>query len=183
MTEIVNVSRNWAIGKKGALLVHLKEDMSFFRRTTLHKVCLMGSVTLESFPHMAPLKDRINLVLVDDPKKIRPESVAAAEKDKAEGRSTELIYVFSLEEALEKCAQYPKDDVYVTGGAGVYRLMLPYCDKCLVTHNAAVIEDADAYYPDLDATGEWSLAEEGEEKEENGVKFRFCTYVRNGAAK
>ena len=178
MTEIVNVSQNWAIGRKGRLLVDLKEDMSFFRRTTLHKVCLMGSVTLESFPRMAPLKDRVNIVLVDDPKKIRPESVQAAERDRAEGRSTELIYVFSPEEALEKIASYPKDDVFVIGGAGVYRLMLPYADRCLVTHNDAVIEDADAYFPDLDATGEWILTQQGEEKEENGIKFRFCTYER-----
>ena len=183
MTEIVNVSKNWAIGKKGCLLVHLKEDMAFFRNTTRHKVCLMGSVTLESFPRMAPLRDRVNIVLVDDEKKIRPESVQAAEEDRAAGRSTELIYVFSLEEALEKLAAYDKDDVFVVGGAGVYRLMLPYADKCLVTHNDAEIPDADAYFPDLDATGEWTLAEQGEEKEENGVRFRFCTYVRNGAAK
>lgn len=178
MIEIVNVSKGWAIGKKGELLIHLKEDMAFFRATTLNKVCLMGSVTLESFPRMAPLKDRVNIVLVDDPKKIRPESVAAYEADKAAGRSTVLKYVFSLEEALEEVKKYPPDDVFVTGGAGVYRLMLPYADKCLVTHNDLEIPGADAYFPDLDATGEWEMTERGEEKEDGGVHYRFCTYTR-----
>lgn len=178
MIEIVNVSKGWAIGKKGQLLVHLKEDMAFFRATTLHKVCLMGSVTLESFPGMAPLKDRMNIVLVDTPEKIRPESVAAFEADKAAGRTTGLKYVFSLGEALEEVKKYPPDDVFVTGGAGVYRLMLPYADKCLVTHNDLPLEGADAFFPDLDATGEWRMTKQGEEKESGGVHYRFCEYER-----
>ena len=36
---IVNVSKNWAIGKKGQLLALIPEDMKFFRRMTSGKVC------------------------------------------------------------------------------------------------------------------------------------------------
>ena len=82
MIEIVNVSQNWAIGKKGHLMIHIPEDMRFFRETTRGKTCIMGSTTLESFPNRAPLKNRMNIVLIDDEKKILPESVAAAEADR-----------------------------------------------------------------------------------------------------
>ena len=58
MIEIVNVSQNWAIGRQGQLFINIPEDMKFFRETTKGKVCIMGSTTLESFPNMAPLKNR-----------------------------------------------------------------------------------------------------------------------------
>ena len=178
MIEIVNVSPNWAIGKKGQLLIHIPADMKYFRETTRGKTCIMGSTTLESFPHMAPLKDRVNIVLIDDDRKIRPESVAAAEADRAAGRSTELIYVHSPEEALERVKDVPKDDVYVIGGASIYRLMLPYCDTCLVTHNDYPSDGADTFYPDLSASDEWELVEQEETQTYENTTFCFCRYER-----
>ena len=38
--------------------------------------------------------------------------------------------------------------------------------------------DADTFYPDLLKTGEWARTETGEEQEQNGIRFRFCTYTR-----
>lgn len=178
MIEIVNVSKNWAIGKKGTLLVTIPEDMRFFRETTKGKVCIMGSATLKSFPNGAPLKNRVNIVLIDDEKKIDPAAIVAAEADRAEGRSTELIYVKSPAEAAERAKAYPKEDVFVIGGASVYRIMLPYCDTCLVTHNDLDDPEADTFYPDLTATGEWRLAEQGDPHAWEGITFRFCRYER-----
>lgn len=182
MTEIVNISKQNAIGRAGELIVHLKEDMAFFRAATKGKVCVMGRPTLESFPRMAPLKDRVNIVLTRDSSRIRPESVAAAQADKAAGRSTELIFVFSMEEALEKLKAYPKEDIFIIGGADIYQKFLPYCSRCLITENDAEPENADAFFPTLPAA-EWTLSDKSEEKEENGVRFHFCTYTRTGEAK
>ena len=178
MIEIVNVSQNWAIGRKGQLLIHIPEDMKFFRETTKGKICIMGSTTLESFPRRAPLKGRVNIVLIDDERKILPEALHAAALDRKNGIGTELIYVRSPEEALEKAGVFPKDDVFVIGGASIYRLMLPYCDTCLVTHNDYPSDEADTFYPDLDATKEWIMTEEGEEQFYEGTAFRFCRYDR-----
>lgn len=178
MIEIVNVSENWAIGKQGKLLIHIPEDMRYFRETTRGKTCVMGSTTLESFPGKAPLKGRVNIVLIDDEKKILPESVEAARQDKENGIGTELIYVRSLEQALEQIKDLPKDEVFVIGGASIYRLFLPYCDTCLVTHNSYPSDGADTYFPDLTASGEWELTEQGEERDYNGVSFCFCRYER-----
>ena len=181
MIEIVNVSQNWAIGKQGELLIHIPADMWYFRETTRGKTCIMGSTTLESFPRMAPLVDRRNIVLIDDEKKIRPASLAAAEADRAAGRSTELIYVRSPKEALDLVADLNKDDVFVIGGASIYRLFLPYCDACLVTHNDFPSDGADTFYPDLTASGEWTLAWAGEMQSFAGTTFRFCRYERKNA--
>ena len=178
MIEIVNVSENWAIGKQGKLLVTIPEDMRFFRSTTCGQVCIMGSNTLESFPNKAPLKDRINIVLIDDPAKISPVSVEAAQKDRTEGRSTELIYVRSPLEAQEAAARFPDRKTFVIGGATVYRLMLPYCDTCLVTRNTLLDPEADTFYPDLDRDPEWNLTESSKPEQWKGISFRFCTYLR-----
>ena len=178
MIEIVNVSQNWAIGKQGQLLIHIPDDMKYFRETTRGKVCIMGSTTLWSFPGKAPLKGRRNIVLIDDDRKKLPESAEAAKADQERGLSTELIYVHSPEEAVKLVSGLPKDDVFVIGGASIYRLMLPYCDTCLVTHNDYPSDGADTFYPDLDATGEWIMTEQGEEQFFQGTSFRLCRYER-----
>lgn len=178
MKEIVNVSRDWAIGRQGQLFVNIPEDMRFFRKTTSGHVCIMGSTTLASFPRSAPLKNRVNIVLVDSDSKISREALQAAKNDRMNGLSTELIYVFSPEEAIETAQRYSERETYVIGGATVYRLMLPYCDTCLVTHNDKPSEGADAFFPDLIASGEWEMTEQSEEYVHEGVRYRFCTYKR-----
>lgn len=178
MIEIVNVSQNWAIGKQGELFITIPEDMRFFREQTKNQVCIMGSTTLYSFPNHAPLKNRVNIVLADDPNKITRDSVDAAKRDREKGLSTELICVSSPEEAISEAAKYTEKKVFVIGGATVYKLMLPYCDTCLVTHNDKPSDGADVFYPDLIATGEWQLESQSEPHSFGDITFRFCTYRR-----
>lgn len=183
MIEIVNVNENWGIGKNGQLLVNIPEDMAFFRTTTRGSVVICGSVTLDSFPGFAPLKNRVNIILVDDDKKIRPESIAAAEADRKAGKSTKLIYVHSIEEAVEVAERESvlpdtaKKDIFVIGGASIYRIMLPYCDTCLVTINDSPRE-ADTFFPNLRESDEWEMTEQSELHEHEGVHFRFTTWKR-----
>ena len=63
MKTIVAVDSKWGIGKKNDLLFSIPEDMAFFRKTTMGKVCCMGYNTLLSFPGSKPLKNRTNIVL------------------------------------------------------------------------------------------------------------------------
>lgn len=66
MKLIAAIDKNWNIGKDGELLVHIPEDMKFFREKTMGKVVVMGRKTLESFPGGKPLKGRTNIVLTRD---------------------------------------------------------------------------------------------------------------------
>ena len=99
-------------------------------------------------------------------------------EDRAAGQMTELIYVRTPEEALLRAGAYPKDDVFVIGGASIYRLFLPWCDTCLVTHNDFPSDGADTFYPDLDATGEWRMTEQGAPNDFEGTEYRYCRYER-----
>ncbi len=141
----------------------------------------MGRATLDSFPRSAPLKDRVNIVITRDERHIRPETFEALGEDNNAGRGTELRCVHSAEEAVKAAGEYPPEDVFVIGGAQVYRDLLPFCEECLVTKNSYEAEDADTFFPDLDSLPGWEVAEEGEEKEYEGIRYRFLTYRRTGA--
>ncbi|MGB4658336.1 MAG: dihydrofolate reductase [Mobilitalea sp.] len=161
MQLIVAVDKNWAIGYQNKLLVSIPADMRFFREETANKVLIMGKNTLESFPGGQPLINRVNIVI-------------ALEKDyKAKG----TIVVYSIEEALEEAKKYKSEDIYVIGGASIYKQMLPYCDKAYITKIDFAYQ-ADTYFPNLDEMEDWILSEESEEQTYYDLAYTFCTYHR-----
>ncbi|MBQ8827482.1 MAG: dihydrofolate reductase [Oscillospiraceae bacterium] len=162
MKAIVAVSRNLGIGKDNDLLYNIPEDKKFFRSMTLGKVVVMGRKTLESMPGGKPLKDRTNIVMTRD-NAYSAEGVTVC-------RSVE-----ELEKELEK---YNTDDVMIIGGAEIYRQLLPLCDTAYITKIDNELP-ADKFFPDIDSMSEWKLTECSEEKEYEGLKYKFCTYVKN----
>ena len=158
MKAIVVVDKHWGIGRKNDLLFHLKKDMAFFKQTTTGKVVVMGANTFFSFPNGA-LPNRENIVLDD-------------QKRKFDGATT----VGSIDELLESVKQYDADDVFVIGGASVYKQMLPYCNTVYVTKVDAD-GGAEVFFPNLDEMQNWSVASQSEPIDDNGNTLRFCTYV------
>ena len=161
MNLIVAVDRNWAIGKDNDLLYSIKEDMQFFRTTTLNKVVVMGRKTLESFPNAKPLKNRVNIVLSND-KSLKIEGA---------------IVVNSVDMLFEELKKYDTNEVFVIGGEAIYKMLEPYCDVAYVTEIDAG-KDADRFFPNLSEMNEWTLDSSSDVKEDNGIKFVFNKYVR-----
>lgn len=157
MKAIVMVDKNWGIGKDNALLIKLPPDMAHFKRHTMGNVVVMGKNTLLSFPNGKPLPNRVNIVL----------STTIADGD--------YVKVDSLSALKTELMKYDPDKVYVIGGASIYKLMLPYCEKIIVTKVDAV-KDADAFFENLDLNPDFELTEEGEEQDYEGLKFRFTVY-------
>ena len=56
--------------------------------------------------------------------------------------------------------------------------MLKYCDKAYITKIDRVFENADTFIDNLDELKEWHIVDESEEKEYNGTKFKFVTYIK-----
>lgn len=162
MIAIFHADRNWGIGRGNQLMFRLPLDMKFFRETTTGKVVVMGLNTFRSFPNGA-LKNRVNIVL-------SPEIV--------EG----VITVHSLGELFRAVAKYPQDDVFVIGGASVYRTLLPYCTQALVTKVDAD-GGADTFVPDLDADPAFELVSQSEPVSDNGYSVKFCTYFNHSVKK
>lgn len=67
MNFIVSVDQHWGIGKQNDLLFSIREDMRFFKNTTMGGTVVMGDKTLLSLPGAKPLPGRENLVLSLDP--------------------------------------------------------------------------------------------------------------------
>ncbi len=157
MKAIVAVDKNWGIGKGNDLLFAIPEDMKFFRLTTLNKVVVMGANTLRSFPNGNPLKNRTNIVLS-----------TKIERD-------DCTIVRSYDELFSELKKYNDEDVFVIGGARVYKDMLPYLEEVMVTKVDAD-GDAEVFFTNLDNLSNWKMVYEGEEQISNGYKFRCTTY-------
>ncbi len=159
MKTIVCVDNNWAIGSSNDLLYHIPGDMQFFKQKTTGNIVVMGLATLRSFPGGRPLKERVNIVLCDDP------------SFECDG----TIIVSSIDELLEALKSYDSDSVYIIGGASVYAQMLPYCDTAYITKVDSE-SPADKFFPNLDLTEGWEMTEESEEHVYKDLKYRFTVY-------
>lgn len=157
MKAIFHADNKWGIGKANDLMFSIPRDMKFFRETTKGKIVVMGLNTLNSFPNGEPLKNRVNIVL-------SPETV---EKN--------VITVHNLDELFATVKKYPPDDVFIIGGASVYRTLLPYCTQVLVTKVDAD-GGAEVFVPNLDEAENFRLVAESEPVEDNGYMLTFCTY-------
>ena len=159
---ILHVDKEWGIGCKNDLMFHLPKDMAFFRNTTRGHVVVMGENTLLSFPGSKPLVKRTNIVLSADP------------THEYEG----CINVHTMGELHKKMREIEKagEDIYVIGGASVYRALLPYCDDALVTKVDA-IGGADVYFPNLDENPSFECVEESEKEKDEDAYITFTRYV------
>ena len=158
---ILCVDNKWGIGKRNGLLFSLSKDMKFFRETTKGHVVALGENTLLSFPGAKPLKNREHIVLSQD------------ETHNYEG----VDNVHNFQQFLLKIAEKAKkEDVYIIGGASIYRQTLPYVNKVLLTKVDADGE-AELFFPNLDEDPNFVLSEESTPEEDNGYMIRFCTYI------
>ena len=145
MKFIVAVDKAWGIGYKGDLLARVRGDLKNFRAVTKNKVVVYGSNTLATFPNGKVLPNRVNIVLNWDVD-YHPEGATV---------------VHSLDELFEELKKYDTDDVFVIGGASIYRQLIPYCDTGYITVFDKTYE-SDVKIPDLDASDEWERVSESE---------------------
>lgn len=158
MNIIVVVDEKWNIGKDGTLLVHLPGDLKYFREKTLGKTVVVGRKTLESFPGGRPLPGRENIVLT---------------RNMACDYHGCHIY-HSKQELLEALEG---KDVFIAGGAEVYRQFLEDCDTFFVTKIYETFE-ADRSFPNLDEMNGIQVTWQSDMQEEKGIRYQFFEYKR-----
>ena len=157
LEAIVAVYADWGIGRNGTQPVVLKADRKHFRQVTGGDAVLVGRRTMEDFPGGKPLPGRRNIVIT---------------RREIEIEGAEVVH--STEEALTAAAE---SRTLVIGGASVYRQFFPWTEKIHVT-KIDLTPVSDRFFPDLDAAEDWVCTEEGPWQEENGLRYRFCTYER-----
>lgn len=158
--SILNCDINYGIGKKNGLLFSLPLDMKFFRETTKGHTVAMGENTLLSFPGSKPLKDRRNIVLAQD----------------ETHNYFNAVCVHNFEDFLHSIKEYGKvDDIYIIGGASIYRQTLPYVDMVLLTK---VNKDggAEVFFDRIDENPNFVCVDEGTPIMDGDIEIRFTKY-------
>ena len=160
LSLIAAVAADGAIGYDNKLLYWLPNDLKRFKALTTGHTIVMGRRTFESLPKGA-LPNRRNLVLSKNAHFI--------------GKNIEVFP--SLEAALEACAA--DEEVFVIGGASIYRQALPLATRlCLtIVHDSPAY--ADAFFPWLDPT-QWRVeqAERHEPDDRHAQAYTFVDLVR-----
>ena len=157
ITAIVHVDKEWGIGKGNDMMFSIPKDMKFFRETTMGHTVVMGGNTLRSFPGQKPLKNRVNIVL-----------------SRGQVRD-DCVIVRSYEELKNELKIRGNEEIFIIGGGEVYKALLPYCHRALVTKVDAV-GGAEVFFPNLDELENFVCIDEGEPIEDNGYTIRFSTY-------
>lgn len=122
------------IGKGNDLPWHYKEDLQYFKKTTMNKDVLMGYNTyLSIFNRLGhSLPNRNNFVLCND----------------LEIMDNSITQVNDLDEFIRQYQNTDKE-LFIIGGASVYRQTLPVADKLYITLiNKEYL--GDVYFPEID---------------------------------
>ena len=159
---IAALASNRAIGKNNALLWQLPEDLRHFRETTRGKPVIMGRKTWESLPEpFRPLPGRHNIVVSRDPAYQANGATLAA----------------SLDDAVRQAAaQTRAEEVFVIGGAELYRQALPLADRLYLTEIEQDF-DGDVFFPDF-SPQDWEEISRQPGRGTSGPQFSFVVYQR-----
>ena len=156
---IVAIAENNAIGFGNKLIYWLPNDLKRFKALTTGHTIIMGRRTFESLPKGA-LPNRRNIVL--------------SRNGKAEDFPGADLYA-TLDEALASC----QGEVYIIGGASVYKEALPLADRLCLTRVHDTPQKADTFFPQINEN-EWieTFREEHEKDEKHSHRYTFVDLER-----
>ena len=160
MNFIVAVDEQWNIGREGALLQPISEDLKQFKAKTMNETVVLGRKTLQTFPGAKPLKGRTNIILT------RQEDFSAED----------ALICHSYDNLFQMLHSYCSEDIFVIGGGEIYAKLIPYCEIGYVTkiHKAY---SADTSIPNLDQEPAWQIIKnEGTYHFKDDIYYSFLTY-------
>lgn len=155
---IAAVAKNNAIGYQNKLLYWLPNDLKRFKALTTGHTILMGRKTFDSLPKGA-LPHRRNVVI----------SHTVTELPGCD------VYP-SLEAALKSCG--PDEDVYIIGGASLYRQALPLADRLCLTEIDDTPAEADVFFPDYREGWREVSREEHDIDDRHHQRYAFVDYEK-----
>lgn len=151
---VVAYDKNMAIGYKGWMPWDLPEDLKHFKETTDGSNLLMGSTTFNGLK--GPLPNRTTYVVSSKPVK----------------ESKNVIWVKDLEAFIKEHKDSGKE-IFVCGGASIYKQLLPYTKEMIISEVDGDYK-YDTLFPEFDKSKfEKKLIKTFE-------KFKVYSYLRKG---
>ena len=123
--SIVLHKNKLAIGRNNGLLFRFKNDMEFFKETTLGNIVVMGYKTYHSLPHK-PLSGRLNFVLTR-----KTELYNIPENNDFYRETTYFMNYDLFTEIYDKWTEKPI--VFVIGGSEIYNLFIYKAKNIYIT--------------------------------------------------
>jgi len=141
-----------AIGKANSLVWRLPDDLKRFKKLTTGHPIIMGRKTYQSINR--PLPDRTNVVVTRDANLEIPG----------------CIVVHSAIEAIKRAKEFDQEEIFIIGGAEIYKETLPLADRLYVTIVDMYV-DGDAFFPEYSNIFTKKISEESGEFE--GLKYSY----------
>ena len=156
ITMIAAIGKNNELGKDNALIWHLPGDLKFFKETTTGKTIIMGRRTFESLPRMLP--NRHHIVI------------------SSSNNFPQEVSVYNTIDDLLKDYKDSNEELFVIGGASIYKAFLDLSNKLYLTEIDAEDKNADAYFPTFDKSlYDMEVLKENEDEE---IKYRHVLYKK-----
>ena len=158
---IVAMGRHNQIGLNGTMPWHLHDDLKNFKKLTSGHPVIMGRKTFDSIGKALP--NRLNFVVTSQPEKLPVYDICAVQ---------------NLEQAIKKAALTEKE-IFIIGGASIYRQSLDMVNKLIITH-VSYDSKADTFMPNIDWK-QWKVVEKQQfaKNEHNDYDFEIITYLKN----
>ena len=155
------MSENGVIGRGNALPWHLPADLKRFKQLTTGHTIIMGRKTFESIGK--PLPGRRSIVITRNMKWKAPSGVEVAH---------------DLDGALQTARSGGNQEIFIIGGAEIFRQALPLADRIYLTLVLAMMA-GDAKFPEINPS-HWELLEttNREADGDNAYAMSFQVYER-----
>ena len=153
---IACIGHNHELGKNGALIFHLRDDLQFFRKTTSGHKVIMGRKTWDSLPNK--LENRENIV-------ISHQNFPGPDR---------IVHDI---ESLISAYRNSDEEVFIIGGGTIYAKFLSYATHLYLTEVDASTPDADTFFPEFDRS-EYSKELIKQDKEAN-LAYSIFKYTKN----
>lgn len=163
LNMIVAVDKHNVIGVDNKLPWNIKEDLKYFKKITSGNIIIMGRNTYESIGK--PLPNRKNVVLTRD-HFFKPEGVTV---------------VHSIERAISEFIMKENNDdlnkkqIFIIGGAEVYKQFMPYVSRLYITQIDIVVK-GDTFFPEYKEAFEMISC--SEKRSEDGFDYCFTIWDR-----
>ena len=155
ISMIASVGRNMELGKNNNLIWHFKDDMKFFKETTMGHKVIMGRKTYESLPGSLPGREMIVI------------STKTVDEN--------VQFIDNINSIVDKYKD-SDEEIFIIGGASIYKEFMTYAGRLYLTEIDAYSKDADTFFPKFNKK-EWNMMVL-DEKEQDDIKFKICLYER-----
>ncbi len=145
------MASNRAIGLNNAMPWHLSADLKKFKRITMGSAIIMGRKTFESIGRPLPGRDNI---IISRNKKYQQDGCQVFQ---------------DIDQAIDSCRHL--DEIFVIGGASLYKSVLPYADFLYLTEIHEELK-GDTFFPEINNALWHELSRETIE-DDSSVNFAY----------